>query len=93
MFQDNSPALTFAIAQAYFENNLSGQVNDFTLADGFYWRTIPENELELGFDDDTDGKLYQFILSEFHHVLDITLSYTIETESHLFQANANTGIR
>ena len=64
MFQDNGPALTFGIAQAYFENNLSDQANDFTLTDGFYWRTIPENELELGFDNDTDGKLYQLMLSK-----------------------------
>lgn len=55
MFQDNSPALAFAIAQAYFENNLSGQPNDFTFANDFYWRTILENELENGFDNDTDG--------------------------------------
>ena len=56
-FKDNSPALTLAIAQAFFENNLSGQTNDFIFANGFYWRTIPQNELELGFDNDTDGKL------------------------------------
>lgn len=64
MFQDNSPALTFAIAQDYYENNLSGQANDFTFANGFYWRIIPGNELELGLDNDIDGQLYQFILSK-----------------------------
>jgi len=74
---DNSPALTFRISQAYFENNLSGQTNDFEFSDGFYSRTIPQNELELGFDNDTD---------------DIVLSYTILTESPTFQSNANNGI-
>ena len=62
MFQDNSPALTFGIAQAYFENNLSDQANDFTLTDGFYWRTIPENELELGFDN---GKLMPALMVNY----------------------------
>ena len=55
-FKDNRPALTFAIEQTYFENNLSDQINDFVLADGFYSRTVADNELEIGFDDDTDGK-------------------------------------
>ena len=59
--KDNSPALTFRISQAFFENNLSGQSNDFVFVDGFYSKTIPQNELELGFDNDTDGKLYQVI--------------------------------
>ena len=59
-FKDNSPALTLAIAQAYFENNLSGQTDDFIFANGFYSRTIPQNELVLGFDNDTDGKLTMF---------------------------------
>jgi len=48
--------LTFAIEQTYFENNLSDQINEFVLADGFYSRTVDENELEIGFDTDTDGK-------------------------------------
>ena len=61
-FKDNTPALTFRIAQAYFENFLAGQTNGFVFADGFYSRTIPQNELHLGFDNNTDGKLYYFIL-------------------------------
>ena len=59
-FKDNSPALTLTIAQAFFENNLSGQTDDFIYADGFYSRTIPQNELVLGFDNETDGKLTKY---------------------------------
>ena len=52
--------MTFAIEQSYFENNLSDQINEFVLADGFYSRTIAENDLEVGFDADNDGKLVKF---------------------------------
>ena len=48
--------MSIKIAQAYFENNLSMQANDFDLIDGFYSRTLPENELEIGFDDAEDGE-------------------------------------
>ena len=57
-FKDNTPALTFRIAQAYFENNLASQTNDYDFADGYYSRTIHQNDLELAFDSNTDGKLY-----------------------------------
>ena len=36
---------------------LSAYSGDFNLTDGYYLRTIQQNELTLGFDDDADGKL------------------------------------
>ena len=67
--KDNTPALTFRIEQPYFENNLASQTNDFVFADGFYSRTIPQNELQLGFDNNTDGKFYKFIFFNVFNVL------------------------
>ena len=48
--KDASPALTFKIEQEYFENFISDEDNDFVLADGFYSRTIHQDELTLAFD-------------------------------------------
>ena len=52
------PALTFKIEQNYFENNINDDENNFVLADGFYSRTIPQNELVLAFDAVDDGQFY-----------------------------------
>lgn len=54
--KDNSPELSIKIAKDYFENNLSAAESNFDLADGFYSRSIPEDELELAFDTVNDGK-------------------------------------
>ena len=35
---------------------LSAYSGDFNLTDGYYLKTVPEDELTLGFDDDADGK-------------------------------------
>ena len=56
LIQDASPALTFKIEQEYFENNISDDDNNFVLADGFYSRTIEQDELTLAFDDTDDGQ-------------------------------------
>ena len=61
IIQDGAPALTFKIEQEYFENNISDDDDNFNLADGFYSRTIQQDELTLAFDDTDDGY--------FHHRL------------------------
>ena len=50
--------MSLKIAKDYFDNNYSDQIDLFQLSeDGeFYERTIAENDLELSFDDDLDGK-------------------------------------
>ena len=50
------PALSFRIAQAYFENNLSNTNEDYTLNNGFYERSIEESDLDFAFDDSNDRK-------------------------------------
>ena len=48
------------IAREYFEMYLSEETDLFELSpDGaFYERTIPENDLELSFDNNLDGELW-----------------------------------
>ena len=48
--------MTFKIAQDFFENNLHGEESNFELADGFYSRTIEQNDLVLAFDTTDDGE-------------------------------------
>ena len=62
LFKERPPALSFKIAKAYFDNNLSDQVDLFTLnADGdYYERTIAASDLTLEFSSDTDCELFQF---------------------------------
>ena len=50
--------MTFKIEQEYFENNISDDDNNFVLADGFYSRTIQQDELVLAFDTTDDGKYH-----------------------------------
>ena len=52
--------MSLKIEREYFENNLIDQSDLFQLSsDGtFYTRTISENDLELSFDDITDGERY-----------------------------------
>ena len=56
IFQDNTPALSFKISQEYFENNLIGEESNFELENGFYFRTIQQDDLVLDFDSTDDGK-------------------------------------
>ena len=56
IIQDATPALTFKIEQEYFENNITDDDDNFVLADGFYSRTILQDELTLAFDDTDDGE-------------------------------------
>ena len=49
--------MTFKVAEDYFENNISDEDNNFNLADGFYSRTIQQDDLVLAFDNTDDGKL------------------------------------
>ena len=54
-----APALTYKIAESYFQNHLSGQEADYVLENGYYTRTIPEADLTLEFgtnDAGVDGK-------------------------------------
>ena len=50
------PALSFRIAQDYFENNFNDPNNDYTLNNGFYERTIEEADLDFAFGDSNDRK-------------------------------------
>ena len=50
------PALTFTIAEDYFNNNL-GDETGYTLENGFYTKTVEEDDLTLAFSADTDGTL------------------------------------
>ena len=54
LIQERRPALTIEVAEGYYNNNLSGQ-EGFALADGFYSKTIAEDDLEFTFSDDPDG--------------------------------------
>ena len=55
------PELTIQVAADYYSNNLSGQ-EGFSLADGFYSKTIDEDQLNFEFSDEAqDGmsKIFQ----------------------------------
>ena len=62
IIQDGAPALTFKIEQEYFENNISDDDDNFDLADGFYSRTIQQDELTLAFDDTDDGYFHRRLI-------------------------------
>ena len=62
-FKDNTPALTFRIAEDYFVNNLSDEEGNFALADGFYSRTIQQDDLTLAFDTSDDGELQKLLFA------------------------------
>ena len=84
--------MSIKIAQAYFENNLSMQANDFDLIDGFYSRTLPENELEIGFDDAEDGECDIFILDYWANAFCLQYvyrksSFGAEIKSKLFNSD------
>ena len=55
-------ALSLRILQSYFENNLSGQEDDFTLNNGYYERTIAGSDLQMEFDEEDDRKLASFYI-------------------------------
>ena len=66
VIQERRPALTIEVAEGYFTSNLSGQ-EGFALADGFYSKTIAEDDLEFTFSDDPDGtstKIFNEILKQ-----------------------------
>ena len=52
--------MTFRIAEDYFVNNLSDEESNFALADGFYSRTIQQDDLTLAFDMVDDGELQNY---------------------------------
>ena len=56
-FKDGTPELTFKIQEDYFENNISDEENNFVLADGFYSRSIQQDELVLAFHATDDGQI------------------------------------
>ena len=77
--------MTFKIKQEYFENNIDDEDSNFVLADGFYSRTIQQDELILAFDETEDGQFHRrsiigcFFFFKFNYILVITLSYTQAT--------------
>ena len=48
--------MSFKISQEYFDNNLRGQENSYNLVDGFYERTIPQDQLTLEFHENGERK-------------------------------------
>ena len=89
IIKDRRPELTIQVAESYYTNNLSGQ-EGFALADGFYSKTIAEDDLEFTFSDDPDGtstKIFNEILKlNFKNkncifFSEIILSYTLATGS------------
>ena len=68
IIQDGTPALTFKIEQEYFENNITDDDDNFDQDDdGFYSRTIQQDELTLAFDDTDDGYFHRrWIISWFN---------------------------
>ena len=63
IIQDGTPALTFKIEQEYFENNIIDDDDDFVQGDdGYYSRTILQDELTLAFDDTDDGYFHRRLI-------------------------------
>ena len=60
-----APALTYKIAESYFQTHLAGQEADYVLENEFYTRTIPEADLTLEFGTNDAGVDGNGILS--HH--------------------------
>ena len=95
--KDNTPALTFKIAQDFFENNLNGEESNFVLSDGFYSRTIEQDDLVLAFDTTDDGEFetsrekYRITSEKYFSV--ITLSYSLATTSNELSLDDSTSIR
>ena len=50
------PELTLRIEQSHFDSNFEGQEGEFQFENGFYKKTVPEEDLVVSFDDDNDGK-------------------------------------
>ena len=48
--------MTLKITEDYFNNNLYSASDDFNLANGYYERVIPENELDFEFGTTDDGR-------------------------------------
>ena len=58
------PELTIQVAEDYYTNNLSGQ-DGFAFSDGYYSKSIAEDQLNFEFSDDAqDGKPKIFEISE-----------------------------
>ena len=55
--------MSIKIARDYFENNLSAEEANFELEGNFYARTLPESEVQLGFE--TECKFLLFPLQNF----------------------------
>ena len=67
--KDRRPAMTLQIAEDYFNNNLADETG-YDLADGYYSKTIGEDDLNFEFSTDTDGLLNDIkIVHIFIHVL------------------------
>ena len=99
--QERPPALSFKIAKTYFDDNLSDQIDSFTLnEDGdFYERTIAQNDLTLEFSSETDGQPFHFYFKLTNQVFfiknhsDIILSYSQAVTSNSFLLNEDIAIR
>ena len=61
--------MTVQISEDYFNNNLADETG-YALADGYYSKTIGEDDLNFEFSTDTDGLLNDIkIVHIFIHVL------------------------
>ena len=52
------PELTFRIEKDHFELNFQGQEADYELEGDYYKRVVVEADLDVGFDDENDGKIF-----------------------------------
>ena len=48
--------MTLRIEQSHFDSNFEGQEGEFQLEGGFYKKIVPEEDLDVSFDDVNDGK-------------------------------------
>ena len=54
-----APEITIQITKEYFESYLAGRENDFIFSNDFYEKTFDQDDLQLSFSDDGNGKRSQ----------------------------------
>ena len=95
--------MTLQIAEDYFNNNLADETG-YDLADGYYSKTIGEDDLNFEFSTDTDGLLndikecsyFQTCIVKitfFKYISEIILSYTVSVASTGFAISDTASIR
>ena len=72
--------MTFQVAESYFRDHLNEQETDYTHANGFYTRTIPESELTLQFGQNALGRDGNIII--FPCMKTLSLNFSHQTRSY-----------